>query len=309
MTDPTPTTPVTIRDEMLISLGKLQGANTRDLTQIYNAVAGLAGDIETIKTTLADHTERLDRLQEGVGATPYQLLTLTTVRGLLFAMLGRLTTLAFGTAPVAGGDHVSDGDLFEGGRRYAIFPNDIPGVTISSDRKDLTNSNWSGWSYYIQTTDPEPWINGIPTQPNGWLGLGVFATVNFSVETQYPITVYLKRPPAFEGFYIWSHDDGELEAWSASGLTRYGPITSKYPDLSWNTNASGFRYLLGSDWGGWQWESAITSFSAVYGNNALSTVVSSATGIVPAGNNWLYLAFENAPSTGWYIKLTPPEPS
>src|SRR5690606_35692685 len=239
-TDPTPEAPVTSGDRMqwwraalALQIASMQGTPAKSLSDVWAAADNIASELDSgegitaynlldgIYTILADHTERLDRLQEAVGANPYQSLTITTVRGLLYTMLNRLSIITTGPLPVGGGDASSDGDILVEGRRYATF-GPITGITISSDGRNLTASNWSGWTYYIQTTDPAPQIAGTPTSPNGWTDEGLTGTVNFSVEAQYPIAVYLKRPPAFEGFYIWTFDDGELESWSGSGLTRYG---------------------------------------------------------------------------------------
>lgn len=296
--------PITTLADINTSLATLRGVEDATLSDLLRTDEYVNAQIQ-LNSKLVTLIDLLDAINSAIGGVPYQDLERVSVRGLLYAILNALGVLTTGRTPLGERDEQSNGDTVVSGRRYALFDPPIPDVTIDANGYDLTAA-WAGWSAYVQTTAPEIQIGTATDSPNAWLALAGTGEINFSVDAAYPIIAYLKRPAEFEGFYIWTFEDSELESWVGSGLTRYGPITTKYPDLVWNTNASGFRYLAG-DWAGWSWESAVTSFSAVYGYNALSTIVGSASGTVPAGAyNQLYLAFENAPSAGWYIKLTPP---
>jgi hypothetical protein len=225
MTDPTPETPFTVRDKIVAALATLMGEDARNLTLLYDGLAeanrliyNTDAQVYYIGQTIPDIQQRLDRIQEAVGATPYSSLTLTTTRGLLKAILDRLTTIALGTAPSAGGDGVSSGDVLLEGRRFALFDTVPSGLTVSNSGKNLTASSWDGWSYYIQTTDPAPQIGSTPTDPNGWTDGGLSGTVDFSVESKYTITVYLRHTGGF-----WEEVRSYPPALSVPGFQQNNP--------------------------------------------------------------------------------------
>lgn len=222
--DPTPGTPVTLGDRLawfrgdvqaqsadqLAALEALAGVPAASLADLVTAIAALRGLSNTnlgqllsedgyvnaqvqLQGRLLDIEERLDRLQAGIGAVPYESLELGSVRGYLASILGVLRQQTYGRLPSSTTDtNLSSGEVIYNGRRYAIF-GDIAGVTESDGGRTLT-ADWSGWQAYIQTTDPAPQVAGAADVPNAWIDLVGTGPINFSVAAAYTISVYLRAP-------------------------------------------------------------------------------------------------------------------
>lgn len=302
-------TPAASLREVITTVTDLRGTSNTNLGQLLSEAQYVSAQTQ-LQSRLLDIREDLDVIKAALGASPYGDLELASARGLLNAILTTLRNREFGTPPISvSGDVPSNGTIVLSGRRYALFLPPIQGVTVASNGYDLSRSSgsWLGWNAYIQTTDPEPRINTATDIPNQWLALAGSGSVNFNVSQQYPITVYL-RPPANSG-YIWYWDLGEINQVSTGAGNRWLPTTSKYPDLTFiNFNANAPRCLsTNTNFGNWRWEITTPGPQSVYGFNALSVVLSTGSGTVPAGttNRWVVQS-TTQPTAGTYIRIYPP---
>jgi hypothetical protein len=189
-TDPTPDTPITIRDALGWWRGELRGqlagligdpaASLADLaaaisaargTAPYNDLAALHAKMEAVRAAitnlsitnglLADIKDALGTLHQdildlrddtGSGATGY--LASMTVRGLLYQLV--TNAQAYGINPDAQtSDLTSTNTVSRGGMRYVVWPN-LPGITEDAESIGLTplESTWSGYQVYIQSNAP-----------------------------------------------------------------------------------------------------------------------------------------------------------
>lgn len=120
----------------------------------------------------------------------------TTVLGHLAAIERLLTTQVAGLPPVINENTISSTTTTSvSGKKYAIFTPPIAGISISESGIDLTAVNsWSGYYAYVQTNGPTAYLNNAADVVNEWMQLVGTGSYNFSVDQQYTIRVYLRRP-------------------------------------------------------------------------------------------------------------------
>lgn len=196
-TDPTPETPVTIRD----ALGWWRGESRAQLDQIiaaltaaggapdaapivaaiaaargtapYNDLAALHAKLETVRAAianlsitnglLADITAQLTTIQQVLGAGAYASTETGNVIALLRALV--LNANRFGVDPdnLSGAEIASGTTLTSAGRRYVTWPANA-GYSKSTDGTELTPvSGWSGWQVYIQSNASSARMSDITT--------------------------------------------------------------------------------------------------------------------------------------------------
>lgn len=192
--------------ELRSAITNLRGVDQRNLSQIYTALYDglfIQGDVANypahirLNAELESISERMDALQAGVGAQPYESLELASVRGLLNALLTNASAATYGLAPITRANDVSsDGEAYVDGRLYAMFAEaPSPAITLGTNGFSLTG-DWSGWSCYIQTADPQPLENNNSAPANRWYTLVGNETKNWSVQQRYTIRVTLRPPPS-----------------------------------------------------------------------------------------------------------------
>lgn len=228
-TDPTPTTPVTIKDAMswfrgdvaakLISIeAKLDTLTTllstgggiesapivtainsmsggKSLLDVYNAVNGMADGI-----TLSDLHGLITNINNAVGGYPQSSLELGTVRGFLSAIMNSVGK--YGILPDGTMGSASTGTLTSAGRRYIVW-SALSGITLSEDGRELTpDTSWAGYEVYIQTDAPSFTLHDV-TEPaqtvdeadvNSWIALSGTHTLSMSVDSQYQVRGYMRVP-------------------------------------------------------------------------------------------------------------------
>lgn len=201
--DPTPTTPVTIGDRLKWlenAVEVMRGTGSLgNLTEIHARLSTIEGAIDQsfplITSRLGDLQTRLDAIQAGIGAVPYNSLEVASVRGLLNSILRVLSAQASGLAPILqAGDISSSGTTVVNGLRFATFAEPISGIVVQNDIRNVTtdNGNWAGWQAYIQTNAPTSVVNGSNDAVNTWINLAGTGNYNFAVNDEFQITVYLR---------------------------------------------------------------------------------------------------------------------
>lgn len=317
-------TPASDLATLVAAVTALRGAPASDLAAVQAAIAALRGvnnaTLSTLlteqqfDTTMAllmgyilDIRQYLDEIKAAVGAVPYEDLELGSARGFLNSILRALVQQNEGIPPLTvAGDFADNGSSALDGRKYALWLPPIQNVTIATNGYDITAApSWSGWYAYIQTTDPAPRIGSAVEVANTWLQLVGTGAINFSVEAQYSIKVYLRRPA--ETGYVWYFDQSEIEAVSTSNGTRWLPSTTKYPALTFINFSAGAPRTLSGNWEGWRWEITGNSPQSIYGVNALSQVSNAGTGqITTSGTNRWVVQFYASPGAGATIRIIPP---
>lgn len=251
--DPTPSTPVTIKDYMtwwrsdinarLSSLEtKLDGLITQLTTGGGIDSAPIVAAIETLgdgKTLLDVHT-LLSAINSAIGGAPHSSLELGTVRGFLSAIANN--TGKYGILPDGTQGSASSGSTTVNGRRF-IYWVDITNVTESADGLYLTPSgDWTGYYIYIQTDAPSailhdntsPAQNIDPYTVNSWTEIGGDHELGWSVEASYQVRGYLRAPVAPIAILI--------EEVTRPGATLYQVDWSKYDYGSSTDTGSGITY-------------------------------------------------------------------
>lgn len=146
-----------------------------------------------LQSRLADIEQRVATLEEAVGAGEFADLNLVSVRGLLNALYQCCRDGLLGLSPIGGAvAYVSGSSLLIDGRKCAIFGGELDGLDISSNGDEITPRT-PGWRAWIQTTDPEPQVSGMPSVPGTWLELQEDVPHSFCVDGRYQITVYLEQ--------------------------------------------------------------------------------------------------------------------
>lgn len=240
MSDPTPTTPVTVQDRIRMAVALLMGNPAEDLATLAAALYTQTNPrypwLLSINSRLEELKGQVDKLQAAVGAEPYSSLEIATVRGYLHSILQVQSQLLYGAAPSGSNVAVSDDFEIVDGRKYARFDGPIQGVTIAGNGYDVTSGQWSDWQAYIQTTDPAPQIGTAHDVPNVWLQLVGSGTINFSVAGQYQIRVYLKYAGLQTGTYEFT-----TEPYTEGPYNRYGIVAAGVPGFTlYNNDGSGW---------------------------------------------------------------------
>lgn len=209
MTDPTPGTPETVRDRIVMAVEALLGTPNASIADVTAALTALRGpNNATLSTLLTEgQFDAQGQLQNGILLDIKEMLTdiksaigiptgdaTTTAIGYL-AQIARQTLIAIGGMPPVLGvdDRGSAGSLLVDGKRWARWPTTPSGVTaVGSDQIDLTASDWSAWEVYVQTTAPAVYLNTATDSPNSWLPLVGTGQYRFGVDAQYSIIAYLR---------------------------------------------------------------------------------------------------------------------
>lgn len=229
--DPTPTTPVTIKDALgwfrgdmaakLISIeAKLDTLTTllstgggiesapivaaindmaggKSISDIYGAITDLAHGY-----TLSDLYMMVSHINNAVGGYPQSSLELGTVRGFLSAIMNSVGK--YGILPDGTMGSASTGTLTSAGRRYIVW-SALSGITLSEDGRELTpDTSWSGYELYVQTDAPSFTLHDVtdPAQSideadvNSWITLSGTHTLSMSVDSGFQVRGYM-RIPAF----------------------------------------------------------------------------------------------------------------
>jgi hypothetical protein len=226
MTDPTPTTPITIGDRMIFLSRALSGIDERTLTDLYGQIAtaltaaDLANEqIDTIVTLASGINTQTDNVNRGIGGPGYDSLELWTVRGALWAiyqmMKTMLTQLRYITSgnvldPIIDTDVPSIGSVVIDGYRYAVWDSlPVAGMSLDPTKTQITYDVWGNFDMLAQTTDPAP-HNGDETMTAGtWWPLTGSGVRYARVLPQYPIAAYLRNTALTpsEPYVIWSETD------------------------------------------------------------------------------------------------------
>ncbi|NTV62575.1 MAG: hypothetical protein HGA65_03430 [Oscillochloris sp.] len=333
-TDPTPETPVTIRDALGWWRGDLDARldalgtaiATLQGTAPYNTLADLFAKMEEVRASVANlaltngflidiesslatlHEDLLDlRSDTGSGASGY-LATMTT-RGLLYQILKQLRANSIGVEPSDTGDAGQYGTIVDGSYRYALFSAPLQNITVSEDGRTLTLAHWAGYSAYIQTSGPYAYIAGSPHSPNTWIDLsGLADDLTFAVDMPNLITVYLKFP--LIRTYTWGPTTTDFVAFfNSSNEPRKVALGAKY-DLPGDVQAEGWSIMEGN----WSGYTVTFSNSGLYGGQVgygVGSVQYWTDGLsaftVPQGTTAIVLLFV-VWETSQVITLSPPTP-
>jgi hypothetical protein len=201
MTDPTPTTPITIGDRMIFLSRALSGIDERTLSDLYGQIATALTAADTINEQLdvlvgfaTEINAKSASINEGIGGPGFSDLSLTTVRGILWSIYQLMRANRYGTPPPNSSGSIGSGDsIVVEGRRYALWAEPIAGADVVNDGIGLDpQSSWEGWSIYVQTSAPSCYISGEELDTNVWLDLSGSAIVTAAVDRQYPIVAYIK---------------------------------------------------------------------------------------------------------------------
>lgn len=219
MSDPTPTTPVTVQDRIRMALTALAGSPAADLetirAQMYAALMYTADPIHypwlsLINSKIESIEDRLDKIQAVLGAEPYSSTETANIRALLMQLVNNASI--FGIAPDGLTNSTSLGSVSIEGRRYITW-GDISGVTESGDGRSLTpNVSWSGYEIYIQTDAPSAYlIDEIESAQsidnfaaNSWIALGGTHRLSFAVDASYQVRGYMRVPTVYDWISVFS---------------------------------------------------------------------------------------------------------
>lgn len=204
----------------------IRGASNTNLGQLLSE-DGFVNGMSQVMSKLLDLEERLDHIQAALGATPYNSLEIASVRGILWSLYQCCQQQGTGLPPDGVTDFCSSSSLSIDGLRYAVFTGPIEGVTLNESGTTLDGS-FDGWSYYIQTTDPEPKVSGDPSAPQTWNTVTGSPTLYFTVAPQYSIKVCLRRAVVQECVLLESSSWGTNQFGAWYGLT-WSPAYASTP--------------------------------------------------------------------------------
>lgn len=197
------------------SLWNIAGpAPGRTLTELYNILTYQEGQVLWTSAGLmhavylslmnsdrtADVADLLTYLNAATGAAPNNSLELSTVRGLLNALLSASGQTGILPDNPEGAIDSSVTQTLNG-RRYVVWNSPIAGVTRSEDHITLTpESTWSGYSIYVQSAAPTFQSGSGGEWPtNSWSEMPLSGNVQISVEAQYTVRAFI-RVPIVESF-------------------------------------------------------------------------------------------------------------
>lgn len=273
------------------AIGLLRGTGARTVQSLLSE-AYFAEFAVQLMVDLSQMREDIALLKAAIGASPFESLELSSVRGLLYALLQAQNVGLYGPVPGGVNDATSGTDYVQMGRRYAVFSTVPDPLTIDASGINVTAPSWEGWRVYIQTRDPHPWISGDIESPNTWLSLTGSGVRDFSVEAQYTIRAYLRRevlnplcvelptatrlgsqrvifpdePPTFLRVYDWAimvPTEASWAGWTVTNLSAgvtlnlsFGTDPMGYSLGTYELIGAGASITLGTEAGNVLWTSA-----------------------------------------------------